>query len=743
MIKQWLTIVILFPFFLAQANAETSIFPPSKKGSTAFAIVIDTETFQKAEAAVIKYRDAVESDGLAAYIVADNWETPDQVREEILKLYAKSPKLEGVVLIGEIPVAMIRDAQHMTSAFKIDQQNARYSMLKTSVPSDRFYDDFDLKFEYIGQDSSNKLLHYYSLKPDSPQRVDSDIYSGRIKAPVNDDTKFEIIARYLNRVADQKKENDIIDQAMVFAGHGYHSESLDSWSSNLLSLREQFPDLFTPGNNLKYYFHSMSRGLKDVILREMQNPDLDLAIFHAHGADDTQYLLGLEPSESINQNVEAIKLFLRSKLRQAKNRGQSVEEAQEYYREKYGIPLPWFEGVFVDSVILADSVMSARMDIYSTDIEKINPGAKLIVFDECFNGAFINSGYISGKYVFGNGKTVAGVANSVNVLQDLWADELIGLLSQGVRLGYWQKTKNYLESHIIGDPTFHFSDVSDKKLNRLLVENENNIKFWNKLRKSDQIPLRNLAVAKLFKLEGASFEQDLIEIYNTDPSFNVRMEALKCLAVLRTDKFEEIMFKSVNDPAEFIRRVSVTWMGDIGRSSYLPVLLEKLITDPSKRVRFNAKSAIEKINPEEAITVWESIAKSMPQTESSEASFQLVSNSLKYTVKRLNEELITEIKDDELKLKKRLTAARTFRNYRFHQAIPEMIDVIKDPRSPIELRVTLLEALGWFGYSQDRQNIVNFCGKIISDAEAQEELKIMALRTKNRITEGANNPVTP
>ncbi len=338
MIKQWLTILILLPFFLARANAETRIYPPLKKSSSAFAIVIDTETLQKTEAAVMIYRDAVESDGLATYIVADNWETPDQVREEILKLYAKRPKLEGVVFIGEIPVAMIRDAQHMTSAFKIDQNNARYSMLKTSVPSDRFYDDFDLKFKYIGRDTSNSLLHYYSLKPDSPQRIDSDIYSGRIKAPVNDDSKFDLIAKYLTRVADQKNENDILDQAMVYSGHGYHSESLDAWSSSLLSLREQFPKLFIPGNNLKYYFHSMGSDLKDVILREMQNSDLDLAIFHAHGADDTQYLLGYEPAESINQNVEAIKLFLRGKLRQAKRRGQAVEEAQEYYREKYGIP---------------------------------------------------------------------------------------------------------------------------------------------------------------------------------------------------------------------------------------------------------------------------------------------------------------------------------------------------------------------------------------------------------------------
>lgn len=57
--------------------------------------------------------------------------------------------------------------------------------LDSSVPSDRFYDDFDLKFDYLGQDTTSALFFYYNLAADSPQALCCDIYTGRIK-PLED-----------------------------------------------------------------------------------------------------------------------------------------------------------------------------------------------------------------------------------------------------------------------------------------------------------------------------------------------------------------------------------------------------------------------------------------------------------------------------------------------------------------------------------------------------------------------------
>lgn len=55
------------------------------------------------------------------------------------------------------------------------------------------------------------------------------------------------------------------------------------------------------------------------------------------------------------------------------------------------------------------------------------------------------------------GKTIVAQGNSRNVLQDRWTIEMIGLLSQGIRVGQWNRLIATLEGHIIGDPTFRFS----------------------------------------------------------------------------------------------------------------------------------------------------------------------------------------------------------------------------------------------------------------------------------------------
>lgn len=138
---------------------------------------------------MILYKKSIENDKLSAYILYDNWKNPDHVKNEIKKLYNLKPQLEGVILIGDIPIPMIRGAQHLTSAFKLDEHN--YPWYKSSVPSDRFYEDFDLNFEYLGQDSVYFLYHYYQLTGYSPQKIQKEIYSARIKSTPDDSLKYE------------------------------------------------------------------------------------------------------------------------------------------------------------------------------------------------------------------------------------------------------------------------------------------------------------------------------------------------------------------------------------------------------------------------------------------------------------------------------------------------------------------------------------------------------------------------
>ncbi|MGE5681101.1 MAG: HEAT repeat domain-containing protein, partial [Bacillota bacterium] len=410
-------LVILFFILCISSNAELVIKKPLKKTPTTFAIIVDQTTYSKIPRAIDAYKEAIENDGLSTYVLINDWKNPDEIKSEILKLYKSKTPLEGIVLLGDIPIPMIRNAQHMTSAFKIDESKSFYN---SSAPSDRFYDDLDLKFSFIKQDSIHKLCFYYKLLADSPQRVEKDIYSGRIKASVDDETKYKVIEKYLLRVVEQKKQQNPLDNMLIFTGHGYNSEAMSAWTDEHVALREQLPQLFTPGNKLKHLNFKMSDQMKDILMTELQDPRLDIAVFHAHGDDDRQYIVDLPNPLSNDGKLESVKFYLRSKLRAAKRRKQNVDEAKAYFMKSLKVPESWFEGAFSDSSIAADSVFEYSLDIHINDVRSMKPEAKLMVFDECFNGSFHVSPYIAGEYVLGNGNTIAGIANTTNALQDQW-----------------------------------------------------------------------------------------------------------------------------------------------------------------------------------------------------------------------------------------------------------------------------------------------------------------------------------
>jgi len=732
--------VLLFSVFCTIiAYGQVQIKEPGKKNPSAFAIIVDKTTYDKCTAAIDAYKNAVEEDGLSTYIVINNWKNPDEIKAEIVKLTKKNPPIEGVVLVGDIPIPMIRNAQHMTTAFKIDQ--SRGSMFKNSAPSDRFYDALDLRFKFIKQDSVHKLSFYYNLLPESPQKIIKTIYSGRIKPPVEDETKYEVITNYLNRVVLAKKEQRAIDNAFVFTGHGYNSEALTAWGDETLALREQFPDLYKPGNRLKKLNHTMDNEMKNILLTELQDPKLDIAIFHAHGAEDLQYINNYPEYRNPQGNIEQVKLYLRSKLRTAQRRKKSVDTTIAMYVKDLDVPKSWFEGTFSDSLVAADSLLDYSLDIHIEDVRKIAPQPALMVFDECFNGSVHQDDYIAGEYVFGKGKTIAGVANTTNALQDQWIDELVGLLNYGVRIGQWHKFNSLLESHLFGDPTYHFANTGGLNLTEFIREKKNDEGFWRDLLKNESPVARSLATCMLFNKLGADFEKDLVNIYKTDNSFNVRMHALKYLASLQTPAFHEILKESISDPYEFIRRISAGWMGLVGKQEYIPYLAERLVTDESERVSFNAKSALSFIDPEESYNECIKYVNTHPGFGDKDKKEKFFHNQILRSKNSLKEE-IDSLNSPTLSLKGKINEMRYFRNYTYISAIPEIIKFAEDSKTAPELRVTAIEALGWYSFSYKKDMIKEACEKIEKDNSAPQAVKDEALRTFNRLKDGENNPIT-
>ncbi len=732
---------VIFSFILISLIGIDSL--RAERLESAFAIIVDSSTYARTRQAVDLYAKAVGEDGLFVYVLHKEWKNPDELREKIIELSKQNPPLEGIVLIGDIPVAMIRNAQHLTSAFKINQDASRFKWKKTSVPSDRFYDDFDLKFRFIKRDSLNPALFYYALRADSPQKIHSDIYSARIKAPANSDSKYELIDRYLRRIASQKRMQTVLRTVLVFSGHGYHSESLDAWSSEILSYREQFPRLFSSSGHFLFYNHRMDPNLKYLLIYELEKEPLDLAIFHAHGAPNKQYLLGMEPSRTLRQNVEAIKLFLRGKLRKAKRQKKSLEQVRKKYEKEYGFAPSWFTGAFSDSLEQKDSLLYAAQDMYISDIRRMKPQAKLIYFDECFNGAFIDSSYIAGAYVFGSGKVVAAIANSVNVLQDIWADRHLGLLNHGLRIGAWLQLQNSLEKHIIGDPTFHFISVDSIHLDHRFLLQAKDKKLLKKWIEQGDASLRTLAVSLLCKDNKINFEKELIALYKKDPSFNVRLMSLKCLADLRSEAFEALLPIAAKDPSELIRRVATHLMGDTGRKKFIPLLAHLRIFDISERVRFNADRALEIIDPSLAKKYCLEELDKIHDPYYIKKVSGLIRHSFKHDSLWLHNELLRRLTDHSVPLKKRIGAVRTLRTYRFQQAVPVMIKVILNKKENPFLRAATAEALGWYGFNYRRVHIISACEEILKEDHLPENLKDSVLMTKNRLISGANDALAP
>jgi len=730
---------ILFLIILVSVEvfyAQIRVLKPGINSKTSFAIFIDSVTFDKVYDAVIKYKNSIEKDNLATYVLINNWKSPEEIKNEIIKLYNSKPRLEGAVFIGDIPIPMIREAQHLTSAFKLDEQ--RYDWKKSSIPSDRFYDDFDLKFEFIKQDTNQTLYFYYKLLPESPQRIEREIYTARIK-PSPDSLKYEKIRNYLLKVSELKNKNEILNNVLVFTGHGYNSESLTSWSDETQILKEQFPEAFKVGGRFKKYFYEMNKDIKKIIMSELEKSELDVAIFHAHGVPDAQLLSSYPKASNVNENIESIKYYLRSKLRSAKENNNSVEETKEYFKKSFGVPDNWFDGAFDEEVIKQDSILSYNFDLHIDDVRKISPQPKFVIFDECFNGSFHLDEYIAGEYVFGNGNTIAAIGNSVNVLQDLFVTELIGLLNYGARLGRWHRFNNYLESHLIGDPTFRFRSNSKYAVEELI--NSNNEKDLRKFLSSTDAVIRTLALKRIFDLKKESFSSDLKNFYLNDNSPNVRLMSLKCLAQLRDKNFEEVLMISINDPNELIRRFSIQWMGFIGKEEFLPLIVRASFDDESDRVRYNAKSVMELLNSNKKIEIINREVEKI-LNEKKKYGFDRNDFFIRIPDKKREQEIFEVVNNDTLSLRKRIFDVRTFRKYIYEDAVDTLIAIASNKNKPKELRVAVIEALGWYYYSPKRFDIINAC-KILLNETQEIEIKNEVIKTINRLIEGPNNPFTP
>ena len=694
-----------------------------------FAIVVDSESYKHCKNEIEDYRESVSNGGLNAFVLEKNWSNPEEIKDTLMHFY-KNNKLEGAVFVGDIPIAMIRQAQHFCTAFKMNE--TAYPIRDTSVPSDRFYDDFDLQFNFIKRDSVETNFFYYNLAAESPQYINSDIYTGRIKPSSDRCDKYEELSKYLRKVVKTKKEQNVLDKVTSYTGDGSFSNSLIAWKDETITLNEQMPQAFATGDGAKFYVFAMYPYLKDMMIDEIQRKDLDLVLFHEHGIPERQYLTGQPLAEEMDEFYERGTLIARQHYRRLVRRGMSHEEAQAAIVKDYGIDARWFINAFEPEVVKADSIADVKTGIVLDDIAAANPNVKVALFDACYNGDFRESDFVANRYIMSDGDAIVCLANSVNVLQDKSSCDLMGMLSCGYNVGQWQQQTHILESHVIGDPTFAFAPSCDIKRPDLL---NTSVKYWKKyLNEKYPCDIQGLALHKLHKLGYEDMSDLLLDTYRKSDYYMVRLQCMQLLEYYYDDNYSQLLKEGLDDPYEFIRRKSAYFTGKVGKPESVKDLVNMYLNEYNAlRVAFNIGFTAG-YYPED--TFIQEFRKAL-----ADADFIFNKEEFGAEAERNFKGGIATrdrskqcIEDKSLKTSSRLTYVNGMRNCPYPLLAESLITVVTDSQEDEVLRVKCAEVLGWYVRAHNRGMIVEkFEDYLESGVEMPAAVRNEIVKTNGRL----------
>ena len=706
LIKQFIAAAI-FCGIASIAAAQVKVEKFGVKSSTAFAIITDSETLSKCSEEFHAYKQVLEEEGLGTYIISADWKGPEEVKAEILALAGKKPRLEGVVFAGDIPIVKVRQGQHLTTAFKMNEET--WPMEESSVPSDRFYDDFDLSFDFICRDTVETDVFYYRLSEEGAQHLRPDIYSARMKVPaVMKGDKYEIMRKYLRKVVDAHRQNNALDNLTFFAGHGYNSDCLTLWRQKPIVFREYFPYVFSQASHNRFLNFREDRHMKWNLLSEVARKDVDLFVFSEHGAPDTQYINESKVADNLDEDMDYLRRSLAEAYKYYAGKGHGEDFMKEAVEQEYRLSRKDFSDSAMAAYAAADSLEYARANIFLDDIMKGHSNAKMIVFNACYNGSFHNrEGYVAGCHVFGDGECIVAQGNTVNVLQDKWEDKLMGYLSIGERAGMWQKEVAYLESHLIGDPTFRFTphDRAEEKLrDRLhndLVFNELNPSVWEKYTYSDNSLLRCAGITHLGYIDAKAAHKRAAEMFG-DPSWTVRIHAFNTLATDPDADFATYVRIGLEDIYEVVARNSVRMAAALGDTSLIPDI-KAFKKDHPEMVRASGHAA------DDAVALLSGTGHYSKSTEGAA--------------------------DKEKPVKKRVNDIRTFRNGRSIFAVDPLLHIVGDASDDLYVRTVACETLGWYEQSVRRGEIIeSLSGMLVNGTDIPQQIQAEIKKTIKRLS---------
>ena len=678
---------------------KVSIEEPVSDNGVKFAIVIDGKTFSNVKDQVYSYRDALSKDGLDAYIISGDWENPDQVREEIRKVYLANQKnFEGIVLVGDIPVVMVRNAQNMTRRFKMNEN--QFEKGRSSVPSDRFYDDLGLEFEFISKSkhvsgADGRELFFYNLKPESRQYLAPDFYSGRIMYPAGiGGDKYKAIGDFLARAAAAHLNPPKMRDMLLSRGALSEGEDPQARSGVVEMLRDQIPFLEEyPQRLFTLDFSKDYEPVTDNLLMSLKNKRFGIFYYRGHG--------------------------------------------------NFGEMQPGAAG-------------KGKWKIPEEDIRNLPVQMNYIILNSCFNGVLHRGKDVAGAFLFSKGNVLAVQAVSINSWQDEWMSRYMGIIYGGARVGEYHRLFPLLERNIIGDPTFHFASCYDYDLKDQTVLKAEDEPYWTACLERGLPPqaegsrnnsLSCVAVNRLQamgKLSSSEIVQRSLKTISPSVSLEYIMQVYEMFGRGYSPDVSEDLLKmfryGLQSNAEFV--VRHTAVIELFYSN--PVLCQALIETMNTNIKLRRArcrqftgDALGLMPPQ----IVDSVLANSPLRQNA-----LLCSEVKKAMEagqKLKKTELMVLTDTHTETARRVLHAIAVKNWPYPDQIQQYLQMIANSSLNTEIRLHLADGLGYFDYSYKKKEVIDGVRKLLEDPSVEatmrnsmnrkSSLRDMLTKTLNRL----------
>ncbi len=298
----------------------------------------------------------------------------------------------------------------------------------------------------------------------------------------------------------------------------------------------------------------------------------------------------------------------------------------------------------------------------------------------------------------------------MNLIQDKWYDKLIGLLADGVPVGYINQHSVYLESHVIGDPTYVFANTGSKE------------------QTADRI------CRQMEEQSGKFSDGKLLSILRESPYALVRLQAYVMLRDRHSKLLTDATIIALQDNYEMIQRFAVNVLSASGDPKLIPAF-SKVLTNPnaSKRVAFNAVQAIQFFEKDQLAAAVNADLDKMTGRLSRPDTFK---TKIRAEVEKMGQRWdddIAQLIEGKLDQKHALQQISYMKIYCPAYLLNKVADYTLLCTDNIQKKA-LLDVLGWHKLAYNADYSAAIALKISEDKNASEEIRDEALKTYKRIT---------